>query len=356
MKHLFMLMTLLFTTLTFASDSDFGRATYTGDRGQEVINLLTESTRTEYRWVRVPYQERICRYETRYRQECRTEPGRRVCRQEPGRRVCRQTPPTRQCRTRPDGRQICRDRPGRQVCRTEPGRRVCRTEPGRRVCRQVPYQHQVCRMETRYRDERRAHTVVDQRTNAQVTFTFRHPIWEVLGVKVDLNAELNRDMLTVRAEDFSSPRMLLKDTVRRSDTGGRIDRYINENHEVSLVEADRMFAPMRGLINASDIVNNLLRVNLAAVHYNVDTNFSLRISNNGSEIFNRVLTFNEYRLSTTPQNRSRLELDLAALIGQRPLGSQLVIDFTVSANPAQFLNAHQFTEWSKTHSFSRVLR
>jgi len=356
MKHFLMLIGLMFSSVVFAADTDFGRATYTGDRGQELINLMTESTRTEYRWVQVPYQERVCRYETRYRQECRQEPGRRVCRQEPGRQVCRNTPPTRQCRTRPDGRQVCRTKPGRRVCRTEPGRQVCRTEPGRRVCRQVPYQHQVCRMETRYRNERRPYTVVDQRTYADVTFSFSHPVWEVLGVQVDLTAELNRDMLNVRAEDFSNPRMLLKDTVRRSDTGGRVDRRISEHHEVSLLEADKMFAPIRGLVNASDIVNGVFRVNMAQVWYNPDMTFTFRISRNGQVLFDRNLNLSEYVLRDTPQARTRLEVDLRNLIGNQPAGSALDIQFTVSVNPSQYLNARQFSEWSKTETFSRVYR
>lgn len=357
MKHLLVLIGLVFSSAVFAADTDFGRATYTGDRGQELINLMTESTRTEYRWVQVPYQERVCRYETRYRQECRQEPGRRVCRQEPGRQVCRNTPPTRQCRTRPDGRQVCRTKPGRRVCRQEPGRQVCRTEPGRRVCRQVPYQHQVCRMETRYRNERRPYTVVDQRTYADVTFSFSNPVWEALGIQVDLTAQLNRDHLTVRAEDFSSPGMLLKDVVRRSDTGGRVDRRISEHHQITMLEADRLFAPMRGLINASDVVAGVLRVNMAQVHYFADTSFSMRVTNNnGNVLFDRMLNANDYRTISTPQGRTRVELNLDQLMGQLPTGTQVTVDFTVSANPSNFLNGWQQNEWSKTHTFSTILR
>ncbi len=356
MKHLLVLIGLICSSMVMAADTDFGRATYTGDRGQEAIHLNTETTRTEYRWVQVPYQERICRYETRYRQECHQEPGRQVCRQEPGRQVCRQQPPTRSCRTRPDGRQVCRTQPGRQVCRTEPGRRVCRQEPGRRVCRQVPYQHQVCRMETRYRNERRPYTVVDQSTRAEVTFSFDHELFEDLGIQVDLTAELNRDMLNVRAEDFSTPGLLLKDTVRRNDTGGRINRHINEHHQIKLVEADRLLAPMRNFINNSDVINRTVRINMSEVVYQADTVFSMRIMSNGTLFFDRTLSMNEYRIITNAGGRSQVELDLGRLASAIPQGAQLTIDFTVSANPSDFLNAWQHNGWSKTHSFTAIYR
>lgn len=323
---------LFAATVAFGSDSDFGRTTYNGDRGQEVINLLTETTRTEYRWVRVPYNERVCRYETRYRQECRQEPGRRVCRTIPGQRVCR---------TRPDGRQICRNRPPTQQCRQQ---------PGRRVCRQVPYQHQVCRTETRYRDERRPYTVVDQRTNAHVTFNFSHSLWETLGVNVELSAELHRDLLTVKAEDFSSPSLLLKDTVRRNRSGGTQNQVINEHHEITLVEANRLFAPMRGQIEPSEIYNNQLSLELEKVYYSDETSFALRISNNGREIFNRTLGLHEYSL-VDDLGRSKLNINLANLIGSLPSGSQLVIDFTVQASPSLFLNSRQHMIGTRhTHS------
>lgn len=356
MKHLLVLIGLMLSSVTFAADTDFGRATYTGDRGHEVINLMTETTRTEYRNVQVPYQERVCRFETRYRQECHQEPGRQVCRQEPGRQVCRQQPPTRSCRTRPDGRQVCTTQPGRQVCRQEPGRRVCHQEPGRRVCRQVPYQEQVCRMETRYRYERRPYTVVDQRTYADISFTFNHAVWENLGIQVDLTAELQRDILNVRAEDFSSPGMLLKDVVRRSDTGGRVDRRISEHHTVSLLEADKLLAPMRDFINNSDIMNGTVRVNMSEVAYPADTVFSMRIMSNGTLFFDRTLVANEYRIITNAGGRSQVELDLRRLAAAIPKGAQLTIDFTVSANPSDFLNAWQHSGWSKTHSFSAIYR
>ncbi len=148
-------------------------------RGQatEAVGLertLTETrTRTEMRdstcTRQVPYQDRECGYETRYRQECSWVPPREECgrrderrcrdvtryRQEctngPDRRVCDNIPGERVCTNRPD-REICEDRSGEEECREVNGRRVCRrtggrqcrTVPGERVCHDRP-DRTVCR-------------------------------------------------------------------------------------------------------------------------------------------------------------------------------------------------------------------
>ena len=153
----------------------------------DTINTITrykEEERDTTCTRQIPYQTEECGNETRYRQECRWQPGRNVCRTEydtrcrtvtryrqecrtePGRQVCRNAPPRQicrngTCRTEP-GRRICDNKPGRRVCRQVPyqdrqcdrvPRQVCRNEPGRNVCSQVPYQEWVCRTVTRYRDE-----------------------------------------------------------------------------------------------------------------------------------------------------------------------------------------------------------
>jgi hypothetical protein len=73
-----------------------------------------------------PYQYRVCRNVTRYRRECRMVPGRRVCNTVyrrrctvvNGQRRCRNVP-VQQCRTTPS-RRVCRDVPYTdRVCRYE---------------------------------------------------------------------------------------------------------------------------------------------------------------------------------------------------------------------------------------------
>ncbi len=124
--------------------------------------------------------DRVCRTVTRYRQECSGSPSREVCTDRPSRTVCTERPTREVCRTRPDGQQTCTTVGGGQhctevgggrSCHTVPGDRTCRdvpysdqdcdnvtrrrceTVPGRNDCRQVPYSEEVCGMETQYRTE-----------------------------------------------------------------------------------------------------------------------------------------------------------------------------------------------------------
>ena len=124
--------------------------------------------------------ERVCRTVTRYRQECSGSSSHTVCTDRPSRTVCTERPTREVCTTRPDGRQHCttvgggqhctevgggrdcREVPGNRTCRDVPysdqdcdnvSRRRCETVPGRNDCRQIPYSEEVCGMETQYRTE-----------------------------------------------------------------------------------------------------------------------------------------------------------------------------------------------------------
>lgn len=249
MKFLVLLAALLSLNV-LATDSK--TITYNGQNGDslelETINSVTryrEEDRDTTCTRKVPYQTEECGYETRYRQECRFEPGRNVCRTEyerrcrtvtryrrecrrgPDRRVCRDTPPRRvcrngECRTNP-GRRICDTKPGEQICRQVPyqdrectrePRRVCDWVPGRNVCDQVPYQEWVCRNVTRYRDETYAcrRTVripynFDRTVKADVNVSYSNPAQEGL---IDFIFTLTEDGdVTVRANDKSQRPMLI---------------------------------------------------------------------------------------------------------------------------------------------------
>ena len=187
------LVALLLCVHVFAQESvDFQ---YNG-QPQEALTLervLVETrTRTEMQdstcTRQIPYQERECGNETRYRQECswipaRQECGRRderrcrdvtryrqecsrgpsrercqdfpggeVCHNGPSREICEDRSGPEECRDTPNGR-VCRRLPPTRNCRTVPGERICRpappqrrceTIPGEQICRQVPYQDQEC--------------------------------------------------------------------------------------------------------------------------------------------------------------------------------------------------------------------
>lgn len=249
MKFLVLLATLLSLNISAA---DSKTITFSGQNGDS-FELETINTVTRYREEdqdttctrKVPYETEECGYETRYRQECRWEPGRDVCRTEyetrcrtvtryrrectrgPDRRVCRQTPPRQicrngVCRTEPS-RQICDTKPGEQICRQVPyqdrectrePRRVCDWVPGRNVCDQVPYQEWVCRMVTRYRDEtypcRRTVRIpynFDRKVKADVNVAYKNPAQEGL---VDFIFTLTEDGdVSVRANDKSQRPLLI---------------------------------------------------------------------------------------------------------------------------------------------------
>lgn len=194
MKHMlcFLALTILFSANTNAQSS----ATIDYDL-QSTDQILLEEVKeiTLYRTEYVdgtctrqePYEDTVCNYETRYRNECSWVPGRNVCRNEndyqcrdvrrtrreckpgPVRRECKRERARRVCRTRNGqerctnvpGREVCRNVSGPQVCRDVPytdrdcrnvSRRVCDWVPGGNECRNVPYQEHVCRDITRYRD------------------------------------------------------------------------------------------------------------------------------------------------------------------------------------------------------------
>lgn len=119
----------------------------------------------------VPTQEQVCRNETQYKEECHWSQPRESCQSVPrqqcetryeqqcsyqNEQVCNQVPrqscqqiPQRVCQTVTRYRQECRNQPGPPVCHIENGRRVCRPSGGQQVCHQVPYHEQVCNVEYR---------------------------------------------------------------------------------------------------------------------------------------------------------------------------------------------------------------
>jgi hypothetical protein len=355
MKSSLILLALVFSSIAFGANSDSGRFNFDGSRGQRSLDLLTELTRTEYRYVQVPYQERVCRNETRYRQQCHTEPGRQVCRTSQSRQVCRTVPGRRVCRTRPDGRQICRNRPGRRVCHTEPGRRTCRTEPGRRVCRQVPYNERVCRYETRYRQERRAYTVVDTRTNARLTFNFSEAAFDFLGINVEVRADLHNDNLNVVFQDLSTPGMLIADNVTRNRSGARDNLLITESHNIDLVKSVELFAPIRGQLRVDDIYQNELVLTVDKITYEQELSYDLTIKKAGQIVFSRALIMSDFRLTHTT-TESSVTLNLRQLGLKLPVDTLVDFEFGMHLNPSRFLNAGQYQGWSRKHSFQRTIK
>lgn len=333
----------LFSSILLSAETERGQISYSGSRGDQSIALNTEVMKTEYRWVQVAYQERICRTETRYRQECRQEPPRRVCRtvNKPQCRI------ERQCRRDRNGNQVCRRV---RVCRDRPVR-VCRDEPGRRICRQVPYQERVCRMETRYRQERRAYQVVDSRTNANLRFNFT-PIGDSSGIRTDLHAVLNREFLSLQSEDFSSPKRALVFNLNEDSRRSGRDLFINKTYSIKLKKADDLFAPINQEISASEITGGMISFTTGLISFPESTEFTLRVTN-GSVLMDRKLSQGEFLLARAG-SQTQVNLNLAALLNADYTGRELGVELKVRIPRNQILNSDQFSRFEKAREVSRI--
>lgn len=322
----------LWSVLGMASETDRGSLSYNGNRGTQNMSLQTETMRTEYRWVQVPYQERVCR----------TERGTR--------RECRQEPPRQQCRT--VNKPVCRVVNGRRVCRDRPVR-VCRNIPGRRVCRNVPYQRRVCRMETRYRQERRAYQVVDRRTYANLNFNFS-TIGSTSGIRTDVNASLNRDFLSIRTEDYSSPRRALIFSVLENRNQRGRDLHLTKNYSVRVIDANELFRPINEVMTASEINQGMIHFETGLITHSADHRFALKVTL-GSVLIDRELGAGEYRL-VQEANRTKVIVDLRTVLGADYSGRELGLEFAVRVPQEYLLNRNQFSRFENRQVGRRIWR
>lgn len=309
-----LILLLLLAGQTVMGAEDRGTVTF---EGQSTASLELETKKKEIRYRseerdstctrRIPYTERVCGNETRYRTECHMEPGRnrcrtvydRVCRNvrrtrrecttRPGRRVCRDVPGRRTCRDI-NGRQVCRTTPSRQVCRNTPGRQVCRDVPynervcsqrprqqcdwvpPRRVCREVPYQEYVCRDVTRYREEQYACRRTVQvpydffkEISADIELTFEDRNTNTSKVAFDyiLSPE---GAIALTAKDLSRNSTLIFSKKHRSenDTADRME--VNENYAITFINRERALAPVKQEISAVGLASRQLSFQMGAIH------------------------------------------------------------------------------------------
>ncbi|MBT6326380.1 MAG: hypothetical protein HOJ35_10455 [Bdellovibrionales bacterium] len=101
--------------------------------------------------------------------------------------------------------QVCRRVNGRRVCRVE---NVCRNVP-QRTCRQVPYQERVCRTETRYRNESYSCTRTERRTVNELVRRTEAMVGfsfvnnsSVYDVQADFSLVLRDNQLSVNARNI----------------------------------------------------------------------------------------------------------------------------------------------------------
>lgn len=354
MKFLILLAALVSLNVSAA---DSKTITFNGQNGDsfelETINTVTryrEEDRDTTCTRKVPYETEECGYETRYRQECRWEPGRNECRTEyerrcrtvtryrrectrgPDRRVCRNTPPRQicrngNCRTEP-GRRICDTKPGEQTCRQVPyqdrectrePRRVCDWVPGRNVCDQVPYQEWVCRMVTRYRDEtypcRRTVRIpynFDRKVKAEVNVAY-NPTQEGL---IDFIFTLGEDGdVTVKANDKSRKPLLIGLNKEIQADAQADETNTQASFAFSLFDKETELAPIKKAISAGGLSKTAAWFTIGKVTKPERINVKMVITRktvfgNVRTPFNKTLTASDLRLQDNG-NGTKVLVDLS---------------------------------------------
>jgi len=269
-----------------------------------------------------PYTDRVCRYETRYRQECRTEPGRQQCRYEPGKTVCR---------TNSRGENNCRTLPGRQVCTTSPGNRVCRNvpyqdyvchnetrnrcdyEPGRNVCSNVPYQEYECKTVTRYRDVQYAcqRTVkVPYQVDKKVEHTVKFNIAGATNLAdATMNLSLNTDgAVSLSADNHTILSLLEVDKQIVSSTDYEFVSQVN----VNVVDRVAYEAPLKinshGLWMSKDGDYALTVDNFSANNFAVE--IDVVTVSDGDRHYKKTFNISEFKKSDVGNGKTKLTIDL----------------------------------------------
>lgn len=330
-------------------------------RGQEAdrfdLDLVKMVTRyrTEYRdstcTRQIPYVEQECGYETRYRQECRWQPGgnecrteyetqcrtvtryRRECTREPGRRVCRNTPPRQicrngRCRTEPS-RRICDTKPGREICRQVPynerectrePRRVCDRVPGRNVCDQVPYQEYVCRDVTRYRYEDypckepvQIPYQVEKTVQSQVNVLYKD---ETDSARAKFQFSMDKTgKVAVDAKDLSDERslILIKDRFDASEDDGNVTA--KNEFSVTFFSEKETFSPLEKGITNIGLSETSLWFSVGEISKPQQVEIGALIVRDGffsgeKVIFNKTISANDLILRDTHEG-TKVSIDLS---------------------------------------------
>lgn len=357
MKKFFFLVALLALTIQAQATSS-ETVIFNGQNGDSLV-LDTINTVVRYKEEerdttctrQIPYEEEQCGYETRYRQECRWEPGRNVCRTEyetrcrtvtryrqectrgPDRRVCRNTQPRQICRNG-----VCRTEPGRRICDTKPGertcrqvpyqdrectrepRRVCDYVPGRNVCDDVPYQEWVCRMVTRYRSEdypcRRTFKVpynFDRKVKADINISYQD---QTQGGLIDFIFNLSEDGdVSVKANDNSGRPVLIGMNKQIQADAQADETNTQASFSFTLFDKETELAPIKKNIQSVGLSKSAAWFTIGKVSKPERLEISLRITRksvlgNTKTPFNKTLTSADLRLQDVNEG-TKVLIDLS---------------------------------------------
>lgn len=348
----------------------------------ESLELDNKKIETRYRQEEVddtctrqiPYTENVCGNETRYRTQCRTQPGyndcrnvnervcrnvtryREECRNTGGGRSCRTVPGRRQCRTLPNGTQRCRNLPSHEICTDKPPVRTCRNVPyndrvchnttrrqcdwipSRQVCEDVPYQEYVCRDVTRYRTETYACTrtiqvpydVVAKLFEGKVDVQFRD-----VNQSSKANLIFNLDTegkVSLKVKDLSeTPALILaKKKVEATDNGDTLN--INALYKLNFLDMNSILAPVKQPLSKFYLNETHLAFVMGNVLKPEGVKVTVLIKRKDKTILSKVLEANEFRL-TSVESGTKLDLGLKQFdIDLRRRDHQVTVKVEMSFN------------------------
>tara|TARA_R110000868_G_scaffold38966_5_gene136163 strand:+ start:5302 stop:6513 length:1212 start_codon:yes stop_codon:yes gene_type:complete len=397
---------LLFLTLSIfsagaASTKDL---VYDGQNADSfALDLETELTRYREEQYpstctrQIPYTEQVCGYETRYRQQCRTEPGHNDCRTvndqvcrnvQRTRRECSNGPDRRECRSVPNHvcrtvngqrqctvqgtRQQCRNVPGPQTCRnvtyndrvcTNQPRRVCTWNPPRQVCNSVPYQDYICRDVTRYRSEDYACTRTRQvpytvnrenKADVQVSYLDQNPDTSAADLLFTLDKAGD---VSLKLEDRSSRSALVfinkRQEIANSDDNLSTDARFN----VSFVAREDYLAVVESNIEVSSADHQHLVLKTAKLVRKDDLTIKIAIDQKGlfsSYKFEKTLAPGQYTTAKT-QGASFIDIDFNSIGAKLKDGKKYEFTVTLELKPGRDLVTPLRSEAKKTIQFKKKL-
>lgn len=405
MKKLFLIALLIFASNVALAESS-KTVVFDGQNSDsfelELIKELTRYRDEPYQTTctrEIPYTERVCGYETLYRQECRTEPGyqqcrnvnepicrnvtrtRRECSRGPARRVCTSVP-NHVCR-QVDGRRVCTVQGTRQQCRNEPGpqtcrdvpytdrvctdhtRRVCDWIPPRQVCNSVPYQEYICRDVTRYRTETYACTrtrqvpyTVERENNAEVQIDYSDLNSDTSAAELAFLLDNSGNVSLKVKEQSSNPALVFVN--KKQDIANDDDNLATDTRfSIAFIAKNQYLAPVNDAVEVSTLDQNHLVLKMAKVVRPQDLKIVIKIKKKGflgmgRYRFEKTLRSGDYTTSKT-QSQSFIDIDFKSIGAKVKDGKKYEFTVTVSLNPDATLVTPVDAQTSKTIEFKRKL-
>lgn len=283
------LITTILMVMSFAvsaDTTDIRTFLLAGDTNNVSLNLTTEKTRTEYRWVNIPS----------------------TCYRTVTRRVCR---PVRQCDRRGNCRTINRCRP---------------------VTQRVPYR---C-----MRQVRQSYQVLDYYVETTANFDFALP-QDLGAVREEMTLQMTGERAQLSVNSSKNFFLVLdgQNRVERREAGVK---YIDLTYKVRFVSAEMAKNVLNGGIQNVSLSSGVLNFTLGAGFNLNDFTQQIRIFRNrrlGSDtlLLDRNLASNEANIQTT-NNASNVTIDLRSLGIELPSKMRVILDTKYNIDINKVLN------------------